>query len=326
MENKLLKLSSSPHIRSGDSVTKVMWTVFLALLPALIWSYVIFGLMAVKLTIVCVLFAMVCEAVCLKVRKQPINSCWDGSAALTGLLVSFNVPPTIPLWMPMLGTALAIVIVKQCFGGLGCNIFNPALIGRAFLLASFPKHMTSWTLGAQFGGSVDAVSQATPLGLLKEGGQEALMQAFGSKGSMYLDLLFGYGRGAIGCVGEISAALLLLGGLFLLIRGIITWHIPVSFLLTLVVVTFLFKGDPLFAILSGGAMLGAWFMATDMVTSPLTHKGQLIFGMGCGLLTFIIRRWGGYPEGVSYSILIMNAAVPLIDGLFANRVFGTGKK
>ena len=326
MDTKLLRLSSSPHIRSGDSIPKVMWTVFLALLPALIWSYVIFGLMAVKLTVVCVLFAMVCEAVCLKIRQQPLKSCWDGSAALTGLLVAFNVPPTIPLWMPMLGTAIAVIIVKQCFGGLGCNIFNPALIGRAFLLASFPKHMTSWTLGAQFGNPVDAISQATPLGLLKEGGQDALISAFGSKGSMYLDLAFGYGRGAIGCVGEISAVLLLLGGLFLLVRGIITWHIPVSFLVTLAVVTLIFKGDPLFAILSGGAMLGAWFMATDMVTSPLTHKGQLIFGAGCGLLTFIIRRWGGYPEGVSYSILIMNATVPLIDGLISNRVFGTGKK
>ena len=324
---KALQLSSSPHIRSGESVPRVMWTVFLALGPALLWSFVIFGLAAVKLTVICVLTAMLAEALSLKIKGVSPKPALDGSAALTGLLVAFNVPPSIPLWMPMLGTVVGVVIVKQCFGGLGCNFMNPALIGRAFLLASFPKHMTLWTIGTQFGGgNVDAVTQATPLGLLKNGGEEALLEAFGDKTTLYLDLFFGCGRGAIGCVGEISAALLLLGGIFLIFRGIISWHIPFSFLGALAALTFLLGGDPLFAVLSGGAMLGAFFMATDMVTSPLTHKGQLVFGLGCGVLACLIRRFGGYPEGVSYAILIMNATVPLIDSAFRNKVFGKGKK
>ncbi len=224
-----------------------------------------------------------------------------------------------------------MAIAKHCFGGLGFNIFNPALIGRAFLLAAYPKDMTTWTIVGK-AAQIDATTTATPLGMLKEHGMDALVAQFGgSQLALYKGLFIG---NVGGCIGETSALLILAGGIYMLWKKIITWQIPVFYLGSLALMTYvlgitpnkgiqLFSGDGLFAILSGGAMIGAWFMATDMVTSPIAKKGQIIFAVGCGIITYVIRRYGGYPEGVSYSILLMNAVVPMIDRYFPNKVFGT---
>jgi len=220
----------------------------------------------------------------------------------------------------VIGTFVGMAIAKHCFGGLGYNIFNPALIGRAFILAAYPKDMTTWKIVGT-AAKVDATTTATPLMMLKEHGYPYLIEHFGGdKWALYKDLFIG---NVGGCIGETSALLILVGAGIMLARKVITLYIPLSYLGTLALLTFVFKGDPLFAILAGGVMLGAWFMATDMVTSPVTKKGQVIFGAGCGLLTFIIRTYGGYPEGTSYAILLMNATVPLIDRFFTNRVLGT---
>jgi len=311
MPDKLL-VSTSPHIYKKDSVGRIMWLVNLSLLPGGIAGVYIFGLDALRVIVLGVVTAVLSEALLQKLTKRKI-SILDGSAFLTGLLLAYNLPPNVPFWIPVAGSFFAIAIGKQVFGGLGQNIFNPALAGRVFLMASWPKYMTTFVLPF----NCDGVTGATPLAMLKEGkGIEALS---------YLDLFLGR-RG--GCIGEVCIAVLLLGAAFLLIRGIISWHIPVSYLATAAISTWVFgaqgffSGDWLFHLLSGGLILGAFFMATDYVTSPLTKKGQLIFGVGCGLLTAIIRLWGGYPEGVSYAILIMNAATPIIDRYTKNRIYG----
>ena len=237
----------------------------------------------------------------------------DGSAFLTGLLLAYNLPAHVPFWLPIVGSFFAIAIGKQVFGGLGQNIFNPALVGRVFLMASWPKYMTTFTKPLNY----DALTCATPLALIKEG--KALETI------SYLDLFLGK-RG--GCIGEVCILALLVGALFLIYKGYICWHIPLTYLATVGVFTYifgqggLFSGDWLFHILSGGLILGAFFMATDYVTSPLTRKGQIIFGIGCGLITVVIRLWGGYPEGVSYAILMMNGATPIIDRFTKNRIYG----
>ncbi|MBL7085374.1 MAG: RnfABCDGE type electron transport complex subunit D [Candidatus Omnitrophica bacterium] len=308
MANKLI-VSVSPHIYSRESSARIMWAVTLSLLPAGIAAVLIFGLTSLWVILVSVATAVATEAIIQKLRRRNVTV-FDGSAALTGLLLAYCLPSGVPLWLVAVGSFVAIAIGKQVFGGLGQNIFNPALVGRAFLLAAWPTHMTTWGLAA---GGVDAVTGATPL-------------ANNFAEVSYWDLLIG-NRG--GCIGEVCIIALLAGALFLLLSGYITWHIPFSFIATVGIFTWIFAGESffsgqwLFHILSGGLILGAFFMATDYVTSPLTNKGKLIFAFGCGLFTVIIRLWGGYPEGVCYAILLMNAATPLIDRYTEPRRFGT---
>lgn len=309
----LLHISSSPHLRTSDSIPKIMWSVAAALVPACAYSVWLYGWYAALLIGICVATAVLTEGAIQKLTKQKVTIS-DGSAVVMGMLVACNIPPGITWWIPVIGTFVGMAVAKHCFGGLGFNIFNPALIGRAFLLAAYPKDMTTWI------SPVDATTCATPLGILKERGVAELIAAYGDKLSLYKHLLIG---DIPGCIGETSALLILAGGIFMLVRGIITWHIPVTYLATLAVLTLIGGGDPIVAVLAGGVMLGAWFMATDMVTSPFTRRGQIVFGIGCGLLTFLIRRFSGYPEGTSYAILLMNAAVPLIDRYFPNRIYGT---
>lgn len=308
MDNKLI-VSVSPHIYSGESSARIMWAVTLSLLPAGIAGVFIFGLSSLWIILVSIVSAVFTEAIIQKLRRVPVTI-FDGSAALTGLLLAFCLPPAAPLWLVVSGSFIAIAIGKQVFGGLGQNIFNPALVGRAFLLAAWPTHMTTWRLPWH---AYDGVTGATPL-------------ANSFAGFTYWDLFIGNRAGSL---GEVCIVALLAGALFLLISGLISWHIPFSFIGTVAVLSWIFgaegyfSGAWLFHILSGGLILGAFFMATDYVTSPLTDKGKLIFGFGCGLLTSVIRLWGGYPEGVCYAILLMNAATPLIDRYTQPKRFGT---
>jgi Na+-translocating ferredoxin:NAD+ oxidoreductase subunit D len=311
-----LIVPSSPHLHSQESISRIMWTVIFCLIPTGVAGVVIFGFPALWTIILAVVSAVFCEWLIQVLTKRRI-SVLDGSAILTGLLLAYNLPAQVPFWIPIIGAIFAISIAKMAFGGLGQNIFNPALAGRVFLMASWPKYLTVFTQPFSY----DAVTSATPLALLKEG---KLTQHIPN-----WDLFLGIHGG---CIGEVCVIALLAGALFLLIRRYISWHIPVSFIATAGLLTWafagkaFFSGDWLFHILSGGLILGAFFMATDYVTSPLTRKGHLIFGVGCGALTAVIRLWGGYPEGVSYAILIMNAATPLIDRYTKNRVYGTKLK
>jgi len=302
-----------------------MFRVMLALLPALLWSLFVFGLDALRVTLIamaaCVGFEYLIQRFILKVAP----TITDGSAALTGLLLAFNVPASVPWWMLVLGSLFAIGVAKMSFGGLGNNIFNPALVGRVFMLISFPVAMTSWPATRQ--AATDAITAATPLGILKEG------MKTGKPLSQLMDVLPGNGDLFLGNVGgslgEISAFLLLIGGLYLLFRKVITWHIPVSILVTMFIFAGIFRMinpgnymDPLFHILTGGAILGAVYMATDMVSSPMTPKAQLIYGAGIGVITMCIRMFGAYPEGVSFAILIMNGFTPLLNYTIKPRRFG----
>ncbi|MBQ1408657.1 MAG: RnfABCDGE type electron transport complex subunit D [Bacteroidales bacterium] len=313
---KLLNVSGSPHVHSDESTKKIMWQVNLALVPALIVAVAFFGLNALLISIIsvasCILFQWLIEKFLLKTE----STICDGSAVVTGLLLAFNVPATREMILLVIIAALvAIGIGKMAFGGLGKNPFNPALVGRVFMLISFPVQMTTWPKPGENLFSMvsvpttDATTGATPLGLIKENG----VQAAGEVWNYFLGNIGG-------SLGEVSALAILIGAIFLLCRRIISWHIPVSFIGT----AFIFSGilwlcdktafiDPVTTILTGGIMLGACFMATDMVTSPMTKTGQLIFGCGCGLLTIIIRNWGNYPEGVSFAILLMNAVTPLLN-------------
>lgn len=306
-------VNTSPHLHKKESVSRIMWMVVFSLIPAGIAGVYIFGLGALQAIILGVAAAVVTEMVLQLATKKKITI-FDGSAVLTGLLLAYNLPPNVPFWLPIIGSVFAIAIGKQIFGGLGQNIFNPALVGRVFLMASWPKYMTTFTRPMNY----DAITSATPLAIIKEG--KVL------ENIPYLDLFLG-NRG--GCIGEVCILALIIGAIFLLIRGYISWHIPVSYIATTSLFIYLFgakvffTGDWLFHLLSGGLMLGAFFMATDYVTSPLTAKGQIVFGIGCGLLTAVIRLWGGYPEGVSYAILIMNAATPIIDRYTKPRIYGS---
>ncbi len=312
MKDKFI-VSVSPHLHKDESVSKIMWMVMVGLIPTGVAGVFIFGLSALWVIILGIISAVITEGFLQLFSKRKVTIL-DGSAVLTGLLLAYNLPPKVPFWLPIAGSFFAIAIGKQVFGGLGQNIFNPALVGRVFLTASWPKYMTTFTKPLNY----DAITSATPLGLIKEG---RILENI-----TYLDLFLGK-RG--GCIGEVCILALLLGAVFLLLRGYISWHIPLTYIFTVGVFTYvfgpqgLFSGDGLFHILSGGLILGAFFMATDYVTSPLTRKGQIIFGIGCGLLTAIIRLWGGYPEGVSYAILMMNAATPIIDRYTKNRIYGT---
>jgi electron transport complex protein RnfD len=348
----MLHVSYPPHVRSGESIPKVMWTVAGALVPACAFAVYLFGTPALNLIVVSVISAVAGEALVQFLLKRPVTV-HDGSAAVTGLLLAMNVPPQAPIWMAAIGSFFAVIIVKQLFGGLGFNIFNPALAARALLMASWPVHMTA-TWHAFSPGNIlspgirnsfgfptevfDALTRATPLSLLKEGprifqsgnGMDRLYDMLTSPGMLKALFLGNVG----GVVGETSALLLIVGAFVLFFRKIITWVIPVSFIGTVAVITAIYYYSeavpgfylmPLFHCLSGGLFLGAFFMATDPVTSPVSAKGMVIFGVGCGVLTSVIRLWGGYPEGVSYSILIMNAFVPLIDRYTRPRVFGTSE-
>ncbi|MDK2918017.1 MAG: H+/Na+-translocating ferredoxin:NAD+ oxidoreductase subunit [Candidatus Petromonas sp.] len=313
METRLIA-SSSPHIRSDESISKIMRDVVIALLPATLAGLYYFRLGAAKVIFFSVLAAVITEAVVQKIRKQEVTIN-DWSAVVTGLLLAFNIPASAPWWLPVIGSVFAIALVKHAFGGLGHNFMNPALAARAFLLASWPIEMTKWVKPG-----ADAVSTATPLALLK--GVEVADQ---SMPSMF-DLIIGNVGGSI---GETSAILLILGGIYLVYRGVITPRIPVVYIATVAVLTFIFGGfsfgNAIYHVFAGGLMLGAIFMATDYASSPVTPKGQMIFAIGCGVLTSVIRLYGGYPEGVSYSILLMNVATPLIDKYTSPRVFGEVK-
>ncbi|MBO4308154.1 MAG: RnfABCDGE type electron transport complex subunit D [Bacteroidales bacterium] len=321
---KLLNVSGSPHVHSDESTKKIMWRVNLALVPSLIVAVAFFGLNALLISIIsvgcCILFQWLIEKF---VMKVPSTIC-DGSAIVTGLLLAFNVPATQEMiWLVAIGALVAIGIGKMSFGGLGKNPFNPALVGRVFMLISFPVQMTTWPkTGSWFPMSIDTVTGATPLGLIKEqlstGRSLTDIMSDPTLGLPSLcDIFLGHMGGSL---GEVSAIAILIGAIYLLCKKIISWHIPVAFIGT----AFVFSGilwlcnpdqfiDPLTTILTGGIMLGACFMATDMVTSPMAKSGQLIFGVGCGLLTIIIRNWGNYPEGVSFAILLMNSVTPLIN-------------
>jgi|Deesub1362A_J573_1020465.scaffolds.fasta_scaffold00045_71 electron transport complex protein RnfD len=330
-----LIVSVSPHIRSEESVTKIMWTVNIALLPALFMGVYFFGLRALFVTALCIISAIASEWLVQKMAGREITIS-DGSAFLTGLLLGMNLPATAPFYIPIMGSFIAVAITKQLFGGLGFNIFNPALIGRAFVLITWPRAMTTWIEPTAALTGLDAKTTATPLGILKEEGLEQLLEIFGTKMNLYAELFVGHRAGSL---GETSVIALLIGAGILLYKRYITWHIPFSFLGTVAVLAWvfggkdpetgklvLFAGDPLIHLLSGGLILGAFFMATDYVTVPTVRKGQIIFGIGCGLITMLIRLKGGYPEGVMFAILLMNCFTPLIDRNLKTKPFGFVKK
>lgn len=324
MANKLI-VSLSPHVHSGDSVQKNMYGVIIALVPALLVSFYMFGLGAVIVTLTSVIACLFFEwAITKYILKRERTTIMDGSAALTGILLAFNLPSNLPLWIIIIGALVAIGIGKMTFGGLGCNPFNPALVGRIFLLISFPVQMTSWPSVGQLMNYTDAATEATPLSLMKmavHGDTNALSQLPDT-----MSLFLGQNPGSL---GEVSALALLLGLAYMLWKRIISWHIPVSIIVTVFVFASLLNlADPvkyaggLTHLFTGGLMLGAIFMATDYVTSPMTHKGMIIYGVAIGFLTVVIRTFGAYPEGMSFAIFIMNAFTPLINTYCKPKRFG----
>jgi electron transport complex protein RnfD len=348
-----LHLSASPHIRSSRTVPKLMLVVTAALMPAFVSSIIFFGVRAAMLAAVCVAAAVVAECAANLVLRRG-QTAGDFSAVVTGLLVAFNLPSGLPLWMAALGSVFAIVVAKMVFGGLGCNFINPAIAGRAFLVASYPAQMTSYpptlfgsvnglvdtvsaaTASSTAGGAasaIDAVSSATPLAVIKH-----VFAAGAYKAGDFTPALKDIFLGNVGgCIGETSALALLIGGIFLMSVRVIDFRIPFAYIFTVFALFWLANGTgtfftvdslvaPTFHILAGGLFLGAFFMATDPVTSPITPLGRLLFGAGCGALTFIIRKYGGYPEGVSFSILLMNLVVPLIDRCTRPKIYGGGKE
>lgn len=330
LENELL-VTSSPHIRSNESVQRIMLDVIIALIPAMIGSIYFFGINALKLILISVASSVFFEALIQKAFKKQVTIN-DFSAVITGILLAFNLPASAPWWLPIMGSAFAIIVVKQLFGGLGSNFMNPALAGRAFLLTSWPTHMSSFT-----GTRPDVVATATPLAIMKYGMAsdgaasatvEAATSASSSQGAMLPELWDMFIGNIPGAIGETSALLLLIGALYLIIRHVIDWKIPVFYIGTTFVMLILLGVDAEllpYHILGGGLILGAFFMATDYASSPVTPLGKIIFGIGAGFLTALIRVKGGYPEGVSYSILLMNVATPLIEKFTKPRVFGGAK-
>lgn len=330
----LLQVSGSPHVHTDESVKKIMWTVIIALVPTMIFSFLFFGLQAIVLTFIAVVSCVFFEWMIQKYILKITPSISDGSAIITGILLAFNLPSNLPWWIVIIGALVAIGLGKMVYGGLGNNLFNPALVGRVFLLISFPQQMTTWPKPhlwfSQATSVSDATTGATPLGIIKSGlaqGHDVsqLMETLPT----YAQMLLGE-RG--GSLGEVAALAIIAGGILMLIRKVITWHIPAAFIGT----AFIFAAimhwinpglyiPPSYHILSGGLLLGAIFMATDMVTSPMSNWGKIVFGIGCGLLTIIIRVAGSYPEGVSFAILIMNAFVPLINKGFKPKRFGSQK-
>ncbi|MBN2720636.1 MAG: RnfABCDGE type electron transport complex subunit D [Proteobacteria bacterium] len=317
-------LAPSPHFRSRMTIESAMYGVILALLPGIAVGIYYFGPNALRVLFLSVLGCLFFEGVALKMRGKDLSPLRDGSALLTGILLAMNVPAGLPSWMVLIGAAVAISLGKQVYGGLGYNPFNPALVARIFLLISYPVAMTSWPEPKPFSWYFDAVTKATPLGDMK-----TTVMMTGKLSDVDVGFVNPLLGNVGGSMGEISAIALLIGGIYMLARKIITWHIPVSFLGTVFVLTGIpwiinpgKYASPLFHIVAGGLMLGAWFMATDYVTSPVTGKGMIVFGIGCGLITVAIRLFGGYPEGVAFAILLMNGATPIIDRYTRPRVFG----
>ena len=324
-EQPLLYISSSPHIGSRVNSRILMTNVLLAMAPVSVFGIVLYGVPALLTILVSVAAAELAELLFRKITRQDMRNA-DCSAAVTGLLLALVLPPGMPLWMIALGSAFAIIAAKEFFGGLGANVFNPALIGRAFLLLSFPVAATTWAVPrALFGPAADAVTGATPIGLIKMGssvadvgaGFAAAGLAAGSDYWSTIRTLFLGSHG--GCIGESSILLILVGFAYLLFSGTIDWRAPVSMLVSVFVFSFLFGRDALFAVLAGGVLFGAVFMTTDYVTGPLTSSGKLIFGFGAGLITVLIRQWGNFPEGVTYAILIMNAVTPFLNRLLQKK-------
>ena len=329
MAENRLAIAMSPHVHSNESVKKIMYSVVIALLPAFGFSVYFFGLDAIRVTLISIVSCMAVEWLIQKFFLKGKTTIFDGSAIVTGMLLAFNVPANLDWWIIVIGAIVAIGIAKMTFGGLGNNPFNPAIVGRVFLLISFPVQMTNWPQVnvLNFAG-VDAATGATPLGIMKEGlkNGEKVSDIMNQMPTFMSDAFIGNMGGSL---GEMSAIALLLGGIFLLIRKVITWHIPVAVLGTMAAFSAILwcvdptkYADPLFHILAGGALLGAIYMATDMVTSPMTGKGMLVYGVGIGIITILIRTWGAYPEGMSFAILIMNALVPLINNWCKPKRFG----
>lgn len=331
-ETKGLIVALPPHERSDVSVARIMWSVVAALIPTTLVGVYFYGLRALVVTLVAVAASVVVEHLIVRYMfKRETTTVTDGSAVVTGMLLAFNVPASIPLWQVVVGAIVAIGVAKMAFGGIGNNPFNPALVGRAFMLVSFPVDMTTWPVpGAQrfFAWNLDAVTAATPLGIVKEagtGGLSAIADQLPSYGALFLGNIGG-------CIGEASALAVIIGGIYLIYKGFIPWMVPLVYLAGLAIVTGIAWAidpgtyiDPLYHILAGGAMLGAWFMVTDMTTSPMSITGRIVFAATAGVLAGIIRLFGGFPEGVSYSILIMNAFVPVIDRHLKPRKFGYKK-
>lgn len=326
MENKLI-VSSSPHVRTNKDTSYIMKQVVIALLPATLAELFFFRLSALNVIFFCVTGSVGAEFLCQKISKQE-STIGDFSAVVTGLLLAFNVPASLPWWMCLLGAAFAIIVVKMVFGGIGNNFVNPALAARAFLLASFPVAMTLWTrTGVNWvsSGNIDAYTTATPLSFLKAGSNG--VSSLADSGISISNMLIG---NIGGCIGETSAVLIILGGLYLMYKGIINYVIPTFYICTVAILMFILGGFNftfvIYELLAGGLMLGAFFMLTDYTTSPMTKKGQIIYAVLAGLITTVIRLYGGYPEGVSYSILFVNIMTPLIDKYTKTKVFGEVSK
>jgi len=317
-----LIVSIGPHVRTEESTAKIMWTVSAALLPATLMGVYYFGMPAIMVILICIVTSLLAEAGMQLLLKRPVTLS-DGSAFLTGLLLAMNLPANTPWYIPFIGSVVAIIIAKHLFGGLGYNIFNPALVGRAFVLISFAKTMTTFTQPVANIMSMDAKTMATPLTVLKEDGVARLLELYPN---IHQQLLLGNRAGSL---GETATIALLLGAAFLMIKRYITWHIPATFIATVGVLAWifggkgaLFTGDPIFHMMSGGLILGAFFMATDYVTGPSVRSAQIVFGVCTGVLTVLIRLKGGYPEGVMFAILLMNCFAPLLDRGMRSRVFG----
>ena len=308
-----LMVSSSPHFNGGRTTQNIMLDVIIALCPAMIASVILFGLRAAVVILTCVASCILSEYLSRRVIKRP-QTVGDLSCVVTGILLALNLPVTINPLIAVFGSVAAIVVVKQMFGGIGQNFVNPALTARIILLNSFPSRMTHWVQPFDYAATADAVTTATPLGILKEGGGEL---------PSYLDLFLG---NTGGCLGETCALAILLGGIYLIVRRVISPVIPVTYLATVAVLSMMMGRDPLFDLLSGGLLLGAFFMATDYTTSPLYFWGRIVFAFGCGLITMLIREFGSLPEGVSYSIILMNILTPLIERAIKPHPFGAPKK
>jgi electron transport complex protein RnfD len=316
--NQIMTVSSPPHIYGDDTIEKRMRDVLIALSPAFFMAVHRYGIQAFYTTAVAVISALLAEYLYQKVAGKTVTIN-DYSAVITGVLLAFNLPPDVPVWLPIVGSFFAIIVVKQLFGGLGSNFVNPALAARALLLASFPVHMTNWTFAP------DSVSGATYLAIMKNN------PAFKPEMADYMALLFGK---IGGCIGETSALAIIIGGAYLLVRKVINWRVPVFYIGSFIIFALIFgraglfsgSGNILFEVLNGGLLLGALFMATDYATTPISPYGKIVMGIGCGFLTVIIRFYGGYPEGVSFAIIIMNLFVPLIDKYVRPRVYGKRRK
>ena len=325
----MLTVSGSPHIHGDSSVKKIMYTVVMAMVPAMLVSVYFFGLDALRVLLISSLACLFFEWLIQKYLIKGPVTINDGSALVTGILLAFNVPSNLPIWILLVGAFISIGMGKMSFGGLGKNPFNPALVGRVFLLISFPVQMTSWPAPKLLFGSItspDAMGGATPLGFLKEGLKNQTVPELMKDMPDYAMELIGFIGGSL---GEVSVIALLLGAIYMLVKKVITWEIPTAYIGSVIIFTgilWLVNPDmyisPVFHLLTGGLILGAFFMATDMVSSPISSKGQILFGIGAGVITILIRIWGAYPEGVSFAILIMNAFTPLINRGFKPKHFG----